>query len=53
MFEITGTSIVKGQKVVDYIDENGKKHYSNIEEVKEWLEKTQRKKVKTYKFITV
>jgi hypothetical protein len=38
MFEITGTSIVKGQKVVDYINEKGKEYYSNIDEVKEWLE---------------
>ena len=33
MFEITGTSIEKDRKVVDYIDEKGEKHYSKIEEV--------------------
>ncbi len=38
MFEITGNSQVKGQKVIDYINEKGKEYYSNIEEVKEWLE---------------
>jgi hypothetical protein len=41
-FEITGTSIVKGQKVVDYIDEKGEEYYSNIDEVKEWLEQPAR-----------
>ncbi len=45
IFEITGTSIIKGQKVVDYIDEKGKKHYSNIDEVKEWLERPKKKKM--------
>jgi hypothetical protein len=44
MFEITGTNIVKGQKVIDYIDEKGKKYYSNIDEVKEWLEQPKKKK---------
>jgi hypothetical protein len=44
MFEITGTSIVKGQKVVNYIDNKGKQYYSNIEEVKEWLEQPKKKK---------
>jgi hypothetical protein len=46
MFEITGTSIEKGRKVVDYIDEKGEKYYSKIEEVKEWLEKPKEKKKK-------
>ncbi len=46
MIEITGTSIVKGQKVVDYIDEKGKKYYSNIDEVKERLEQPKEKKKK-------
>jgi hypothetical protein len=53
MFEVTGTSIVKGQKVVDYINEKGKDYYSNMEEVKECQRKKKEKKVKTYKFITV
>ncbi len=44
MFEITGTSQVKGRKVIDYIDENGKKYYSKIDEVKEWLEQPKKKK---------
>ncbi len=47
MFEITGASIVKGQKVVDYMNEKGKEYYSNIEEVKEWLEKPKEKKKKS------
>jgi hypothetical protein len=42
MFEITGTSQVKGLKVVDYIDEKGEEYYANIEEVKEWLEQPAR-----------
>ena len=42
MFEITGTSIEKGRKVVDYIDEKGEEYYSSIEEVKEWLEQPAR-----------
>ena len=46
MFEITGTSIEKGRKVVDYIDEKGEKYYSKIEKVKEWLEKPKEKKKK-------
>ncbi len=47
MFEVTGTSIVKGQKVIDYINEKGKDNYSNIEEVKEWLEQPKEKKKKS------
>jgi len=46
MFEITGTSQVKGLKVVDYIDEKGEKYYSKIEEVKEWLDKQPKEKKK-------
>jgi hypothetical protein len=42
MFEITGTSIEKDRKVVDYIDEKGEEYYANIEEVKEWLEQPAR-----------
>ncbi len=46
MFEITGSSIVNGQTVVDYIDEKGKKHYKDIDKVKKWLEKPKEKKKK-------
>ncbi len=41
MFEITGTSTVKkGQKVVDYIDEKGKEYYSNIDEAGQRMVRT-------------